>query len=287
MTGAPSNQRQRVSRLVLHSVRAAALIAGLLPFVMEAQALDPQTFTVGTATARRGTQAMGAIDVPAGSDSGLSIPVAVFHGARPGPVVAFMAGGQGTEYSSIIALQRLILRLDPARLAGTVIIVPLLNVPSFLTMTARVNPVDGTSMVEGADPNGTQSQRALALAWSALAQPADAVVDLHGGDFGRDLHVPYSIWVRSGRPAQDSASSILVRAFGVRHVLVLDRDPDSPETAGSLVGHVLASGKTLVMSAVGAAGVVAPTDLATLVDGSLNVLGALQMIDRPTPPAVK
>lgn len=51
MTGAPSNQRQRVSRLVLHSVRAAALIAGLLPFVMEAQALDPQTFTVGTATA--------------------------------------------------------------------------------------------------------------------------------------------------------------------------------------------------------------------------------------------
>ena len=52
---------------------------------------DAPTFTVGTATAQRGTTATGTIPVPVGSDSGLSIPVAVIHGARPGPVVASVA----------------------------------------------------------------------------------------------------------------------------------------------------------------------------------------------------
>ena len=41
---------------------------------------DPRpTFTVGTATARRGVKATGIIAVPAGSDAGTNIPVAVVH----------------------------------------------------------------------------------------------------------------------------------------------------------------------------------------------------------------
>ena len=37
-------------------------------------------FTVGTATAQRGQRAYGVIKVPAGSDAGYDIPVAVLHG---------------------------------------------------------------------------------------------------------------------------------------------------------------------------------------------------------------
>ena len=46
------------------------------------------TFTVGTAAAARGQKATGTIEVPAGSDAALSIPVAILHGAKPGPVLA-------------------------------------------------------------------------------------------------------------------------------------------------------------------------------------------------------
>src|SRR5438552_6681459 len=92
-------------------------------------AQDRATFTVGTATAARGQQATGVIEVPSGSDAGLSIPVAVFHGARPGPVLAIVSGAHGTEYASIIALERLIGLLKPAELSGTVIVVPLVNIP--------------------------------------------------------------------------------------------------------------------------------------------------------------
>ena len=76
-------------------------------------AQDPRpTFTVGDATAARAQTAYGAITVAATTDSGLNVPVAVIHGARPGKVVAFVAGSHGTEYASIVALQRLIPRID-------------------------------------------------------------------------------------------------------------------------------------------------------------------------------
>src|SRR5262245_7829298 len=74
---------------------------------------DRRTFKVGTASAARGEKATGTIEVPAASDAALSIPVAVVHGAKPGPVLALVAGAHGTEYTSIIALEKLIGMLNP------------------------------------------------------------------------------------------------------------------------------------------------------------------------------
>jgi len=74
----------------------SAIVLGFA-FVISIAAQDRATFTVGTATATRGQRATGTIEVPAGSDAALSIPVAVFHGAKPGPVLALVAGSHGTE----------------------------------------------------------------------------------------------------------------------------------------------------------------------------------------------
>src|SRR5260221_14372837 len=116
---------ESMSRLI-----TAAAIVGLLCANL-ASAQVRNTFTVGTATAARGRKATGTIEVPAGSDAALSIPVAVFHGAKPGPVLALVSGAHGTEYASVIALERLIGQLNPAEMSGTVIVVPLVNIPSF------------------------------------------------------------------------------------------------------------------------------------------------------------
>src|ERR1700693_3145863 len=120
---------------------------------------------VGTATAAPGQKAYGTIEVPAGSDPALSIPVVVAHGAHPGPVLALVSGAHGTEYASIIALERVIARLDPAALSGTVIVVPLVNVPSFEKKVPHVNPVDNKSMNRfyPGRLDGTQTERALFL----------------------------------------------------------------------------------------------------------------------------
>jgi predicted deacylase len=81
--------------------------------------------TVGTATAFTGQTVAGFIEVSAGSDLGTNIPVAVIRGPKPGPTLALVAGGHGTEYASILALEKLIQELNPADISGTVIIVPL------------------------------------------------------------------------------------------------------------------------------------------------------------------
>ena len=78
-----------------------------------AQSTD--SFTVGTATAQRGSVANGYLQVQSGMDAATNIPVIVVNGAKSGPVVAFVAGSHGTEYASIVALMQLTPRLDPQR----------------------------------------------------------------------------------------------------------------------------------------------------------------------------
>jgi uncharacterized protein len=87
-----------------------------------------------------GEKATGFIEVPAGVDAAASIPVAVIRGSKPGPVLALVSGLHGTEYASIIALQKLIHSLDPAQISGTVIVLPLVNLPSFRTESSAPEP---------------------------------------------------------------------------------------------------------------------------------------------------
>jgi predicted deacylase len=266
----------------MRSAIARSAPAWFLAGALGAQQTTP--FAVGSAHAPPGQTAYGAIEVAAGSDSALSIPVAVIRGTRPGPVVAFVAGSHGTEYTSIIAMQRLIGQIAPTRLAGTVIVAPLLNVFSFEMMTPHVNPIDrkGMNAMYPGDPNGTQTQRALAAVTEQIVAPADVVVDLHGGDLDENLR-PYSYWFRGGRTAQDSAGLRLAMAFGLDHIIVTDVDPSSPTAGRSLSGQALVRGKTVLVAEAGRSGVVADADLTSLVEGSLNVLGALKMIDRRVP----
>ncbi|HEX3586270.1 MAG TPA: succinylglutamate desuccinylase/aspartoacylase family protein, partial [Candidatus Angelobacter sp.] len=123
--------------------------------------LAQNSFTVGTATAGPGQKATGILEVPAGVDAATSIPVVVVRGAKPGPVLALVSGAHGTEYASIIALEKVIQSLDPAEVSGTVIILPLVNIASFEQKVPHVNPVDGKSMNRfyPGKQDGTQTER--------------------------------------------------------------------------------------------------------------------------------
>jgi predicted deacylase len=257
--------------------------------VLAATAAPPRApgeiVTVGTAVAKRGERAYGAIAVPPGADPAASIPVAVIHGARPGPVLALVAGSHGTEYASIIALGRLITRVDPRALAGTVLVAPLLNVASFEQMTVHLNPVDRKSMngTYPGDPAGSQTPRALALVSEQIVKPADVIVDLHGGDLDEDLR-PYAYWQRTGDAALDERSKALALAFGLENILLLDSDLTQPSGRANLTGHALSLGKPVVIAEAGRSGVSSPEDIEALMDGCLNVMGALKMLDRAVTP---
>jgi len=146
------------------------------------------SFTVGTATASPGQRATGFLEVPAGADAATQIPVVVLRGAKSGPVLALVSGAHGTEYASIIALEKLIPAIDPAQLSGTVILIPLVNIPSFEQKVPHVNPVDGKSMNRfyPGNPSGTQTERASWLITKQVVERSDYLIDYHGGDLDEE-----------------------------------------------------------------------------------------------------
>ena len=268
-----------MSRLI-----TAAALVGLL-FVSLAAAQDRQTFTVGTATAARGQKATGTIEVPAGSDAALSIPVAVFHGAKPGPVLAIVAGSHGTEYTSIIALEKLITTLNPAEISGTVIVVPLINIQSFEQKVPHLNPVDKKSMNRWypGKMDGTQTDRASFLITKQVVEQCDHLIDLHGGDLDESLR-PYSYWTKTGNEKQDQISKEMVLAFGLDTIIISADRPKDPQASRYLENTATVRGKPSITAEAGYAGTVETDDLNALVNGCLGVMRYLKML--PGAPAV-
>lgn len=240
---------------------------------------DQAVFSVGTAKASRGQTATGVIEVPAGSDAALSIPIAVAHGAKAGPVLALLAGAHGTEYASIIALEKLITTIDPKQMSGTVIIVPLLNVPSFVKVVPHLNPVDGKNMnrMYPGKPDGTQTDRASYAITNQVVQQADHVIDFHGGDIDESLR-PYAYWNNTGRAAQDAISRGMVLAFGLDHIIISRGRPADPAASMYFENTATTRNKPSITVEAGHAGTVEPDDVAVLVNGSLGVMRHLKML---------
>ncbi|MDF3040145.1 MAG: Succinylglutamate desuccinylase/aspartoacylase, partial [Thermomicrobiales bacterium] len=71
-----------------------------------------------------------------------SWPYTVVRGAADGPHLALISGVHPAEYPAIEANIRFTRALDPARLRGTVVSLPLIDVPAFLPRTPFVCPID-------------------------------------------------------------------------------------------------------------------------------------------------
>src|SRR5215831_14474453 len=262
-----------------------AIIGLTLVLAVSVAAQDRATFTVGNTTAARGQKALGAIEVPAGADAGTSIPVALVHGAKPGPALALVSGAHGTEYASIIALEKLISLLNPAEISGTVIIVPLVNIPSFEQKVPHINPVDGKSMnrMYPGNMNGTQTDRASFLITKQVVEQCDHLIDLHGGDLDESLR-PYSYWTKTGNEQQDRISHEMVLAFGLDHIIISSDRPKDPQASRYLENTATTRGKPSITVEAGHAGTVEADDVSALVNGCLSVMRYLKMA--PGSPAV-
>jgi len=262
--------------MLQHLITALGVVL-LLTAVTAAQ--ERNTFKVGTASAARGQKVTGTIEVPAGVDAALSIPVAVIHGAKPGPVLALVAGAHGTEYASIIALEKLIALLNPAEISGTVIVVPLINIPSFEQKVPHLNPVDKKSMNRfyPGKMDGTQTERASYLITKQVVEQCDHLIDLHGGDSDESLR-PYSYWTKTGNEKQDQISREMVLAFGLDHIIISADRPKDPQASRYLENTATTRGKPSITAEAGHAGTVETDDVNALIDGCLNVMRYLKMV---------
>jgi predicted deacylase len=203
------------------------------------------------------------------------VPAFVARGVRPGPTLALTAGIHAAEYPPIEAATRFARELDPARLAGTVIVVPLVNVPGFFVRSIYVNPVDGRNLnrsFPGA-PDGPASARVAHFLLEQVIAGCDAYVDLHCGDMIEAL-VPFAGYHLTGRPEVDRASRGLAEAFGLENVIA-SRSVDLPGTG---YANAALRGVPALLAEIGQQGVYEQESVAGLLRGARGVLAHLGML---------
>jgi predicted deacylase len=210
-------------------------------------------------------------------DAGLNIPVVVIHGAKAGPTLAIVSGAHGTEYASIIALEKL--AINAADLSGTVIILPLINMASFAQKVPHVNPVDGKNMnrLYPGKADGTQTERALWAIGKQVIERCDFLIDLHGGDLDENLR-RYAYSPVTGKETLDKTVRGMALAFGLDHVILQMNTAPAVPGATSISRFALDRGKPAIIAEAGHAGTADAADIDALVRGCESVLRHLQML---------
>jgi hypothetical protein len=122
--------------------------------------------------------------------------VAVINGAREGETLYMQAASDGDELNGVGVIRRVVPEIDPTELAGTILVVGVVNYHAFQVAEHR-NPIDDTKMNRAypGDENGTSSERIAAATFEAATR-ADLILDLHQGSTSRMID---EVRVRCGR----------------------------------------------------------------------------------------
>lgn len=238
--------------------------------------------TVGSVSAKPGEKVSGWIDVPAAGDAGTKIPVSVVNGANPGPVLALIAGTHGAEYTSIIALPRVLARLDPSRMKGSVILVHMAQPQMFYGRRVYYGlDAKNPNRTFPGDPAGTISERTAHALTTQVIDKATHVVDMHCGDGNESLR-PYSYWMPIGDDKVDNAARDMVLAFGLDHIVIDRARPTDPKKTLYTSTTAMVRGKPAITVESGGMGLTDEASVAAQEAGALSVINHLGIMDAPS-----
>lgn len=207
-------------------------------------------------------------------------------GKTSGPVVFINAGVHGGEYPAIETVIRLSQSLDPAEISGTVVLMPVINLPAFWTRSMFVCPVDSQNpnRLFPGDPDGSYSEQMVYALTNEFIARADCYMDLHGGDIVEDL-IPFAI-CRRGDEQVDQKSLELARIFGLPYLLKIDRPIQVAKGSMSFVAGVERGVPSFIAEA-GGVGRLQLDAVEQLTNGVLRVLNHLGVIHQDVAPAPK
>ena len=115
----------------------------------------------------------------------VSTPVLVVNGALPGPTLCLTAAVHGDELNGIEMVRRVMHDIDPTKLAGSVIGVPIVNVQGFRRGSRYLPDRRDLNRYFPGNPNGSAAARIAHSFFTNVVAHCDALVDLHTGSFER------------------------------------------------------------------------------------------------------
>ena len=230
-------------------------------------------FEFGEAPIPAGRAATRELPVPSlVTGTHLSLPVRITHGREEGPTVWISAALHGDEIGGVEIIRRVNLRLDPKRLRGTVLAIPIVNVHGFLTGDRYLPDRRDLNRSFPGSPGGSLASRIAHVFMSEIVRRCDIGIDLHTGSDHR-ANLPQ---IRGN--LDDARTRQLARAFGAPltlHAALRD---------GSLRGAATDAGATVLLYEGGEAWRFDDQAITAGASGTLRVLAELGMIDSQDAP---
>lgn len=200
--------------------------------------------------------------------SAIQIPVTVIRGKKEGPTAFVTAAVHGDEINGTDIVRRLIFDIDHEKLSGTLIAIPVVNIPGFLTQSRYLPYHRDLNRFFPGRRNGNNAERIAHRLFTEVISKCDFGIDLHTAASGRS-NLPH---VRGDM--NHPRIRKLARAFGAT-VLV-----DQPGVKGSLRKEATDAGVPTILFEAGEIGRFSKRVSQAGLRGVLNLLSEMSMWPR-------
>jgi predicted deacylase len=225
-------------------------------------------------------RAQGFITIGETASGPMRFPLVIINGADDGPILCLTSGVHATEYAPIDAVMRVVQSLDPSKLRGAVIAVPVVNMRMFDSRTGFVSPLDGLNLnkVAPGRADGSASEILAGVLLDEVIGRAAYHIDLHAGDLGEML-LPFAGYALTGNRELDTQGEALARLYSPKLISLATSDGKIPPFADGICYAATRRGVVSIFAESGGNGTLEDADVRVHVDGVANVMRHLRMID--------
>ncbi len=128
------------------------------------------------------------VDVPLPqlyTHTAIPMPVQVLHGKKDGPRLFLTAALHGDELNGMEIIRRVVARLDPARIRGTVLAVPVVNMFGLITQSRYLPDRRDLNRSFPGTPNGSLASRLACTVRREIIRSCTHGIDLHTAGMNR------------------------------------------------------------------------------------------------------
>jgi predicted deacylase len=149
------------------------------------------------------------------------VPITLVNGVGEGSILLINGGEHGSEYNGPAGCLKLIDTIDPNKINGKVILVPMVNTLAFEYRWMHGNPADYRDLTScyvdevpkgGSGPPKHSYQLAVTF-YKEIISKAKYRLNLHGGDIEEDL-LTGTMYTRIGDETRDNSNLAMARDFG-------------------------------------------------------------------------
>jgi predicted deacylase len=195
------------------------------------------------------------------------IPVIIIKGMTKGKVLGLTAAVHGNELNGISTIFKLIEEVDPKKLSGTLILVPISNVPGYLMNRRHFTDYIDLNRIMPGSPKGSTSNLYAHFFTSKIISKFDYLLDLHTASHGR----VNSLYLRADLENEDSRTL----AYLQNPQIIVQKYDDEK----TLRGWANDQGIPAITIEIGNPNAFQHSLIDETLEGILNTMKYLQMID--------